>query len=89
MFQVQRLLTCYSIHINIYKIKWNFPFISYVLLTLHPNLMTVFLFFTNLIQKLFILIHLLYSCTCFEHYYAHLQEGNCISTAVGIVTLFR
>ena len=24
------------------------------------------------------LIHLLHSCTCFEHYYAHLQEDNCI-----------
>ena len=24
----------------------------------------------------------------FEHYYAHLQEDNCISTESGIVTLF-
>jgi len=24
--------------------------------------------------------------TCFEHYYAHLQEDSCISTASGIVT---
>jgi len=31
-------------------------------------------------HKFFILIHLLYSYTCFEHYYAHLQEDNCIST---------
>jgi len=36
-----------------------------------------------------ILIRLLYSSTCFEHYYAHLQEDNCISTASGIVTVFR
>ena len=51
------------------------------------NIMTVF--FTNLMHKFFILIHLLYSSTCFEHYYAHLQEDNCISTSSGIVTLFR
>jgi len=57
-----------------------------ILLTVHPN--TVF-FFTNLIHKFFILIHLLYSSTCFEHYCAHLQEDNCINTASGIVTLFR
>ena len=44
--------------------------------------------FTNLMHIFFILIHLLYSCTCSEHYYAHLQEDNCISTASGIVTLF-
>jgi len=37
-------------------------------------------------KKLFILIHLLYSSTCFEHYYAHLQEDDCISTASGIVS---
>jgi len=30
----------------------------------------------------------LHSCTCFEHYYAHLQEDNCISTVSGIVTIF-
>ena len=46
-------------------------------------------FFTNLIHKFFILMHLLHSSTCFEHYYAHLQEDNCISTASGIVSLFR
>ena len=44
---------------------------------------------TSLIHKLIILIHLLYSSTCFEHYYAHPQEDNCISTTSGIVTLFR
>jgi len=33
-------------------------------------------FFTNLMHKFFILIHLLYSSTCFEHYYAHLQEDK-------------
>jgi len=36
----------------------------------------------------FILIRLLHSSTCFDHYYAHLQEDNCISTASGIVTVF-
>jgi len=41
-------------------------------------------FFTKLMHKFFILIHLLYSFTCFEHYCAHLQEDNCISTAVTI-----
>ena len=46
------------------------------------------LFITNLMHKFFILIHLLYSSTCFEHYYAHLQD-NYISTASVIVTLFR
>ena len=59
----------------------------HILLTVHPNTMTVY--FTNLKQEFFILIHLLYSSTCFEHYYAHLQEENCISTASGIVTVFR
>ena len=38
-------------------------------------------------HKFFILIHLLYFSTCFEHYYAHLQEGNCIITASAIVSL--
>jgi len=52
------------------------------------TVMIVFII-TNLMHKFFISIHLLYSCTCFEHYYAHLQEDNCISTAYGIVTLFR
>jgi len=44
-------------------------------------------FFSNLMSKFFILIHLLYSSTCFEHYYAHLQEDNCIKIASGIVTM--
>jgi len=57
-----------------------------VLLTVHPNIMMVF--FTTLMHKFFILIHLLRSSTCFEHYYAHLQEDSCISTASGIVTAF-
>ena len=39
-------------------------------------------------EKLFILIYLLRSSTCFEHYCAHLQEDNCINTAPSIVTLF-
>ena len=36
-----------------------------------------------------ILINLLYSSTCFEHYCAHLQEDSCINKASGIVTLFK
>jgi len=56
------------------------------LLTVHPNIMIVF--FTNLMHKFFILIHLLHSSTCFEHYCADLQVDNCINTAFGIVTLF-
>ena len=32
--------------------------------------------FTNLMHKFFILLHLLHSSTCFEHYCAHLQEDN-------------
>jgi len=51
------------------------------------NELTVF--FTNLMHKFFISIHLLYPSTCFEHYCAHLQEENYISTASGFVTLFR
>ena len=43
---------------------------------------------TNLMHKFFILIRLLYSCTCFEHCCAHLQEENCINTASGVVTIF-
>ena len=46
-------------------------------------------FFTNLMHKFFISMHLLHSSTCFEHYCAHLQEDSCLSTASGIVTLFR
>ena len=46
------------------------------------------LFLPNLMHKFYILIHLLHSSTCFEHYCAHLQEDNCINTASGIVTLF-
>ena len=57
----------------------------YILLTVHPNKMTVF--YTNLMLKFFILVHLLHSSTCFEHYCAHLQEDNCINTASVIVTL--
>ena len=58
----------------------------YVLLNVHPNTMIVF--FTDLNHKFFILTHLLNSSTCFEHYYAHLQEDNCISTTSGIVSVF-
>ena len=46
------------------------------------------IFFTKLMHKFFILIHLLYSSARFEHYCARLQEDNCIYTASGIVTLF-
>jgi len=45
-------------------------------------------FLTNLMHKFFILIHLLHSSTCFEHYCAYLQEDNSINTVSGIVTLF-
>ena len=58
----------------------------YVLLIVHSNIMMVFL--NQLDRKIFILIHLLYSSTCFQHYCAHLQVNNCISTAPGFVTLF-
>jgi len=44
------------------------------------------LFFNNLMHKFFILLHLLHSSTCFEHYYAHLQNDNFINTS-GTVTL--
>jgi len=53
------------------------------------NVLDIFFFFTNWMHKFFILIHLLHSSTCFERYYPHLQEDNCISTASGIVTVFR
>ena len=48
-----------------------------------------FFFFDNLMHKSFVLMYLLYSSTCFEHYYSHLQEDSCISTTSGIVTHFR
>jgi len=35
---------------------------------------TVIAFFTNLMNKFFILIQLLHPSTCFEHYCAHPQE---------------
>jgi len=59
----------------------------YILLAVNPNIMIVF--FTSSMYKFFILIHLPRSSTCFEHYSAHLQEDNCVSTASGIVALFR
>jgi len=46
----------------------------YVLLTVHANVMMSF--FTNLVHKFYILIHLLHSSTYFEHNYAHLQEDK-------------
>jgi len=46
-------------------------------------------FFHQLDAQILYLIHLLYSSARFEHYYAHLQEVNCINTASGIVTIFR
>jgi len=50
--------------------------------------MVLLVFFSNnLMHKFLILIHLLHSSTCFEHYCAHLQEDNYINTASGIVTL--
>ena len=50
-------------------------YVYYILLAVHPNIMIVFLFI-NLMHKFFILIHLLHSPTCFEHYCAHLQEDK-------------
>ena len=44
--------------------------------------------FNNLMQKFFVLIHLLHSSTCFEQCCAHLQKDHCVSTASGIVTVF-
>jgi len=58
-----------------------------ILLTVNHNIIILFLF-TKLMRKFFILIHLVYFCTCFEHCYAHLQEDSCVSIAYGIVTLF-
>ena len=60
-------------------------YIFHILLTVHPNIMIVFC--TNLTHKLFILIHLLYSSMCFEHYHVQLKEGICINTASDVVTL--
>jgi len=67
--------------IELNKYFWIFFFFSFVDRTSY----IMIVFFTNLMHKFFILIYLLYSSTCFEHYYAHLQEDNCISTASGIV----
>ena len=53
---------------------------------MHSNIIIVF--FYQLDARIFMLIHLLLSSICFEHYCAHLQEDNCISTASGIVTVF-
>jgi len=39
---------------------------------MHPNIIIVFL--TYLMHKFCILIYLLHSSTCFEHYYARPQE---------------
>ena len=55
----------------------------YVLLTVNQNLMIAFLY--QLDEKILYIIHLIYSFICFEHYCAHLQEDNCISTASDIV----
>jgi len=52
-------------------------------------LVVVIFYFYQLDTQILFLIHLLHSSTCFEHNYAHLQEDNCISTASGIVTVFR
>jgi len=41
----------------------------------------------HLVSPLWKQVNGLYSSTCFEHYCAHLQEDNCISTASGIITL--
>ena len=46
-------------------------------------------FYKLYVQILYFNTFILFCSTCFEHYCVHLQEGNCISTASGIVTLFR
>ena len=56
-------------------------------LKIYDIIRKIVFFFTNLMHKFFILIHLLHSSTCFEHYCAHLQEDNCINTASGIVNM--
>ena len=53
------------------------------------NTVSMIVFFTNLMHKFFILIHLLRSSTCFEHYCAPIREDSCISTTSVIVTFFR
>jgi hypothetical protein len=77
-------------------IKWEFPRTPGSAGKVKPEMAVSFannegvmivFFFNNLVHKFFILIHLLHSSTCFEHYCAHLQEDNCINTASGIVTL--
>jgi len=42
-------------------------------LSLSTFLNFIFFSITNLVHKFFILIYLLHSCTCIEHYCAHLQ----------------
>jgi hypothetical protein len=48
----------------------------YVWLTVYPNRMIVYFYYQLAAQILFILIHLFYSSTCFEHYYDHPQEDK-------------
>jgi hypothetical protein len=48
--------------------KLNFNILSIV----HLN--TIIVFFTNLMNKFFISLHLLHFSTCFKHYYDHPQE---------------
>jgi len=62
---------------------------NFILNRKHKQAIMMIVFFTNLMHKFFILIHLLYSSTRFKHCYAYLQVDNCIITAFGIVTLFR
>jgi len=67
------------------RVTLQYTFLRFV--DVHPNIKIV-IFFTNLMHKFFILIHLLHSSTRFEHYCAHIQEDNCINTASSIVTFF-
>ena len=62
------LLGFIQVHVNV-------MLVFFLRLIVHPSVMIVF-FLTNLMHKFFILIHLLHSSTCFEHYYARLQEDN-------------
>jgi len=59
---------------NFYFYLFLFFFIFCILLTIHPNIMIVF--FTNFMNRFFVLIHLLYSSTCSEYYYAPIQEAK-------------
>jgi hypothetical protein len=57
-----------------------------ILLTVHLN--AIIVFFTNLIHKFSVLLHLLQSSTCFEHY-AHPQEVKSVSVQPLVSSLWK